>query len=213
MLKLLTRFLTVLLLVPLLSQAGEAFEEGKHYIRLTQPLPTRVPTKIEVVEAFWYGCPHCYQLEPYIGPWAKALASDVNFRKVPALFGKEWKVHGQLYYTVRTLNLDAKVDAAIFRSIHEESRRLRDPDAMANFLKPYGVSEDQFMKAYKSFGVRNQMRQADALIRNAQLTGVPALVVNGKYRISAGEAGNAKTMLKVADFLIEKERQTLKHKG
>ncbi|GFR72318.1 thiol:disulfide interchange protein [Elysia marginata] len=212
--KLLMRFLTVLLLVPLLAHAGEKFEEGKHYIRLSQPIPTTDPAKVEVMEAFWYGCPHCYQLEPYIEPWARTLAYDVNFRKVPALFGKEWKVHGQLYYTVQALGLDAnKVDAAIFHSIHQENRRLNQPDSMAKFLKLYDVSEEQFTKAYNSFGVRNQLRQADSLIRGAQLTGVPALVVNGKYRISAREAGSAKAMLEVADFLIKKEREALKSKG
>lgn len=211
--KLLMRFLMVLLLVPLLAQAEDVFEEGRQYIRLTQPIPISDPIKIDVIEAFWYGCVHCYRLEPYIEPWIKTLAFDVNFRKVPALFGAEWKVHGQLYYTVRALSLDAKVDAAIFDSIHQKNGRLNDFDTMVKFFNIYGVSEDQFMKAYQSFGVRNQLRQADALIRGAQLQGVPSLVVNGKYRISSDSAGGAKEMLEVADFLIKKERQTLKLKG
>ncbi|MCK5893563.1 MAG: thiol:disulfide interchange protein DsbA/DsbL [Endozoicomonadaceae bacterium] len=211
--KFLMRFLTVLLLVPLLAQAKDSFEEGNQYIRLTQPIPVSDPIKIDVIEAFWYGCPHCYELEPYIESWIKTLASDVNFRKVPALFGKEWKIHGQLYYTVQALSLDAKVDVAIFDSIHQKNHRLNDPDAMAKFFKVYGVSENQFMKVYQSFGVRNQLRQADALARGAQLKGVPSLVVNGKYRISSNNTGGAKKMLEVADFLIKKERQALKLKG
>lgn len=207
----LMRFLIILLL-PMFTWASETFEEGKHYIRLSQPVPTSSPTrKIEVVEAFWYGCPHCYQLEPYIKPWARALANDVTFRKVPALFGPEWKVHGQLYYTVQALEVDVdEVNTAIFRSIHQENQRLNQLDAMAGFLKRYGVSENQFIKTYNSFGVRNQLRLADSLIRGAQLTGVPALIVNGKYRLSTQEAGSFKVMLEVADFLIGKERQAMK---
>ena len=206
MIKMITRLFGLFLLLPSLVFAAGDFVEGKDYIRLAKPVATS-GSNVEVAEAFWYGCPHCFSLEPAIKSWVKKLPDDVSFRKVPAMFGKEWKVHGQLFYTARALKLGAQVDYDIFNEIHVQNNRLNNPDAMAKFLAVYGVSKGDFEKAYSSFGVKKDMQKANAVVRGSKLTGVPAFIVNGKYRVSAREAGSNARMLEVVAYLAERERQ------
>ena len=138
--------------------------------------------------------------------WKKTLPADVSFRYVPAQFRQNWKDHGQLFYTLRALNLGEKADDAVYHAIHVNGNRLETHDAMVQFVKQFGVSKADFDKAYKSFGVRNQLRQADSFIRGADVRGVPTLVVNGKYRLSVASAGSQDALFKVAEYLIQKER-------
>ncbi|MTI12513.1 thiol:disulfide interchange protein DsbA/DsbL [Sansalvadorimonas verongulae] len=196
----------VLLLWPLTVLSAEPYQEGVQYHRLDTPVPTQSSNKIEVAEAFWYGCPHCYRLEPTIEAWKRTLPDYASFRKVPAQFRPVWKSHGQLYFTIDALKLNPSVHEDVFNAIHKQGRKLATQEEMAKFVSRYGVKEAAFNKAYKSFGVRNQLRQADAVVRGSRINGVPALVVNGKYRISAQSAGGNAEMLKVAEYLIEKER-------
>ncbi len=196
--------------LPILSWAAESFQEGKHFIRLDTPVQTQSKGKVEVAEAFWYGCPHCLTLEPYLVTWKKGLPDYASFRKVPALFGGDWKTHGQLYFTLESLNVSQGVHDDVFVSIQKQGRRLITRDDMVNFVSQYGITPDAFDKAFKSFKVKNKMRQADAMIRGARITGVPALIINGKYKVSAQEAGGTAEMLKVAEYLVQKERELLK---
>lgn len=193
-----------------LLQAQEAeYKAGEHYIILPAPAPTQDPDKIEVAELFWYGCGHCFQFDPIISEWKGTLADDVNFRYVPAMFGGAWNTHAQLFYTVESLGKQAEVHTPIFEAIHRQNNRLADEDAMVALLKDHGISEDEFRKAWGSFGVRSKLEQATRLARAYRATGVPTLIVNGKYRIEGAMVGGFDEMLKVADFLVEKERQAL----
>lgn len=188
-----------------LAQAAEP-EAGKQYVELSNPVPVSKPGKIEVVELFWYGCPHCYQFEPTITPWAKKLPDDVNFVRVPAMFGGVWNVHGQLFIALEAMGVEAKVHDAVFAAIHKEGRKLADEDEMADFLADQGVDKEAFLKTFNSFGVKSQMEKDKKLAMAYQITGVPTMVVNGKYRFDLGTAGGPEQTLKLADFLIEKER-------
>lgn len=195
-------------------QAQEAaspanFKAGEHYIELTAPAPTQDPNKVEVAELFWYGCGHCFQFEPVLDEWKQGLADDVSFREVPALFGGTWNTHAQLFYTVQSLGKLEETHKAIFNAIHIEKQRLASEAEMIEFLEPYGITKEQFEKAWSSFGVRSKLSEAGRLAKAYRATGVPTLIVNGKYRIEGGMVGGFDNMLEVADFLIARERQAL----
>ena len=186
--------------------AADSYEAGKHYSILTNPVPVAAPGKIEVVELFWYGCPHCYHFEPHINAWAKKLPADVNFVHIPAMFGKLWQIHGQLFLTLDSMGVEGKVREAIFKSVQEEGNRLATPEDMADFLEKKGIDKSKFLSTYNSFAIKGQMEKARQLGMAYQITGVPAVIVNGKYRFDIGSAGSPEEVLKLADFLIEKER-------
>lgn len=195
-------------------QAQEAapatnFKAGEHYVELPTPAPTQDPGKVEVAELFWYGCGHCYQFEPVLQEWKKDLPEDVSFREVPALFGGVWNTHAQLFYTVQSLGKLEETHKAIFNAIHVEKKRLANEAEIAEFLEPYGISQEQFDKAWSSFGVRSKLAEAGRLAKAYRATGVPTLIVNGKYRIEGGMVGGFDKMLEVAEFLVARERQAL----
>ncbi|TDQ38119.1 thiol:disulfide interchange protein DsbA/DsbL [Thiopseudomonas denitrificans] len=203
-----------LLLTALLSLGGLALNTamannlvaGQHYAVLANPVTTSQADKIEVVELFWYGCPHCYQLEPTISSWKKELPEDVNFVKIPAMFGGIWNLHGQLYYSLQALKVDDSVHDAVFEALHERNRRLASLPEITAFVGGLGIDKDAFEKAWNSFGVKSQLEKAKKLAIAYQVSGVPALVVNGKYRFDIGMAGGLRETAQVADLLIEKER-------
>ena len=200
-------FLLLLALsVPGLASAAQ-WKEGTHYERLDTPVATNSQSGVEVAEVFWYGCPHCYTLNPMVTEWSKTLPEDVVFRPVPAMFGGAWNTHGQLFYTLDSLGKLEETHDAVFNAIHKQNNRLEDEDAMIDFLEAYGISEDEFRKAWSSFGVKSRIDQATRLARSYRATGVPCLIINGKYRIEGQMAGSYENMMKIAEYLIEQERQ------
>jgi thiol:disulfide interchange protein DsbA len=164
-----------------------------------------VPGKIEVVELFWYGCPHCYAFEPTINPWVEKLPGDVNFVRIPAMFGGIWNVHGQLFITLESMGVEHKVHKAVFEAIHG-GKKLATPEEMAEFLVTEGIDKDKFLSTYNSFAVKGKVEDAKKKAQAYQITGVPTMVVNGKYRFDLGTAGGPEAALSVADQLIDKER-------
>lgn len=188
------------------SAHADDIEAGKQYVELSNPVPISKPGKIEVVELFWYGCPHCYQFEPTLNPWVEKLPSDVNFVRIPALFGGLWNAHGQMFITLESMKVEHKVHDAVFRAIHKEGRKLATPEEMADFLVTQNIDRDAFLKAYNSFGVKSQMEKAKKLAMAYQINGVPVMIVNGKYRFDISSSGGPEQTLQVADHLIAKER-------
>lgn len=187
-------------------QAADPVIAGKEYIELSNPVPVSKPGKIEVVELFWYGCPHCYNFEPMINPWAEKLPEDVNFKRIPAMFGGPWDAHGQMFLTLEAMGVEHKVHAAVFEAIQVQRKHLTKPDEMADFLATQGVDKDKFLATFNSFAIKGQVQQAKELAKKYEITGVPSLVVNGKYRFDLGTAGGPDGVLNVADQLIAKER-------
>jgi len=189
-----------------LAAQAESIQAGKQYVELASPVPVSKPGQIEVVELFWYGCPHCYQFEATINPWIEQLPEDVNFVRIPALFGGVWNVHGQLFITLESMQVEQKVHDAVFNAIHKQGKKLATPDEMAEFLATQGVDQAAFLKTYNSFGVKSQMEKAKKLAMAYQISGVPVMIVNGKYRFDIGSSGGPQQALEVADHLIAQER-------
>lgn len=197
-----------------LTTAAESFryEEGSHYVKLEVPVRTSNEDVIDVTEYFSYGCPHCFRLEPLISQWKEGLPKDVEFNRTPAV----WKVGGyelyaRAYYTSVALSLVEQIHLPLFNAIHVERRRLLDLNSMAAFVSEQGIDSDVFIKNFNdSFGVKAMYQQAIARQRLYRSGGVPALIINGKYRIEASMVDNSNSnMLRVADFLINRERQLL----
>jgi len=188
------------------------FAEGTHFSRMVPAQPTvGGADKIEVAEFFWYGCNHCFDFEPYINRWAEDLPANVRFVRVPALWNALVRIHGQLYYTEEVLANNGKlVDRegfrqAVFLELHRRGNRLASESAIYAVFERFGVSQEDFRNAWGSFEVAQKMRVADDLARRYGLSSVPLIVVNGKYRTSAAEAGSYPNLLEVIDELVARE--------
>ena len=192
------------------SAMAADYQEGKHYKKLADPVMVRDPSKVEVVEVFWYGCGHCNHFEPTVKAWKMSIQSDVDFRQVPAQFSRQWKIHAGLFYLTKALKVGDKAHQAIFDSIHKYRKPLLDKDDQKEFLAQYGVSEADFDKYDDSFMVRRQLKMADQLVRDYKISGVPAIIVGGKYVVNASSAGGEEHIFGVVNHLIELERKLLK---
>ncbi|SBS35483.1 Thiol:disulfide interchange protein DsbA precursor [Marinomonas aquimarina] len=207
--KLLTA-LFVTLLLPITSAWAQDYSDGNGYTTISNPVRTADPSKIEVVEIFWYGCPHCYALEPFTQAWKKNLADDVDFKYLPAVFGRNWLAHAKAFHVADILGVEEQLHSDMFNAIHQDRKRMTSEDELAEFFTQYGVSEDEFTKQYNSFAVNSRLSQADAKIRAYGARGVPGLIVNGKYLVTAATAGGNDNIYSVVDYLIEQERQASK---
>ncbi|WP_191602084.1 thiol:disulfide interchange protein DsbA/DsbL [Marinomonas algicola] len=194
--------------LPSLAIAAD-YSPGNGYTLIKSPVRTASPDKIEVIEIFWYGCPHCFSLEPLTEAWSADLPEDVDFKFTPAVFGRNWLAHAKAYHVADILNVLDKTHSALFNAIHLDKRRLNSEDDLAEFFAQYGVSEDEFKKQYNSFAVNSRLKQADAKIRAYGARGVPGLIVNGKYLVTAETANGSNNIYNVVDYLIEQERKTM----
>lgn len=193
------------LLAPV-ALADDEFQAGRHYESIEPPAETSVETgKVEIVEMFWYGCPHCFQFEPLIASWLKTKASYIEFVRMPAVFAANWEIHARAFYAAEQLGVLDQVHEPLFDALHNERRKVFSEDEIAAFYAEHGVPAEDFHKAYNSFDVDKKTRRAAALTRKYGIGGVPAIIVNGKYRSSTQQAGSYENLLKVADFLAAKE--------
>ena len=187
------------------------YDQGIEYLAIKPPVPTEDPQKVEVVEMFWYGCPHCYHFEPKLVEWLKHKPANVVFKRVPAIFPNrpEWELHARAYYTAELLGVLDKTHEALFDAIHQQHQNLFDLDSLADFFAKYGVDKKLFKETMYSFGVQMKVDHAKELSRLYQIDGVPTLVIDGKYRTYASLTNGEEGMLKVTDYLIEKESKAL----
>ncbi len=183
------------------------YEQGKQYLLLPTPVHTVDPKRIEVAEVFWYGCSHCYDFEPILDRWAKTLPADVVLVRSPAIWHPVMELHARAYYTAVALRVLDQVHEPLFVAINVNKAKLATEQEISDLFAAHGVAAEKFAQTFHSFGVDSAVRQADARQRSYQVEGTPEIVVNGKYRVSAELAGGQEGMLKVADFLIAKERQ------
>ncbi|GGX84961.1 thiol:disulfide interchange protein DsbA [Litchfieldella qijiaojingensis] len=187
--------------------SAQSLVEGEHYKVLNEAVPTQVEEgQIEVVEAFWYGCPHCYNLEDPLNAWVAELPEDVTFYRLPATMGGDWNKHASAFYAAQELGILEATHEDFFDAIHQDGRRLTEEEDVADFFSDYGVSEEEARKALNSFGVKSQVNQAHARMRAYELMGVPALIVDGRYVITPSSAGSLENMPQIASALIEKVR-------
>ena len=179
---------------------------GTEYKLIRPAQPTENPGRIEVIEFFWYGCPHCNGLEPALVDWVKRLPPDVSFRKVHVPFNE--KRHQQLFFALETMGKAEEITPKVFAAIHNERNRLDTIDKITEFMGKHGVDPKAFREAFDSFSVQTRMRKADALAASYQVDSVPLIAVNGKYLTSPSMAGSNGNALQVADFLIGLERKS-----
>ncbi|HEB55594.1 MAG TPA: thiol:disulfide interchange protein DsbA/DsbL [Gammaproteobacteria bacterium] len=199
--------LTLIMMLAFLSTASARnYDEGIEYQRLKEPVPTQVgPGKVEVVELFWYGCPHCFRLEPDLSKWLKSKPKNVEFIRIPAVFNKTWALHAKAYYTADFLGIMDKFHKLFFDAIHLKKQPMNTVAEVKKFFLQQGVSEKDFTNVFNSFGVDAKVRRAKELSREYGISGVPALVVNGKYLTDGPMAGGRRGMIDVLNYLIKKE--------
>jgi len=199
----------LLLLLFFSCTQAEEFVAGRHYEILDNPTVTRNPSKVEVVEVFWFGCNHCYALESYIQPWKRNLPNDVDFWKSHITWNAQAETHARLFYSAKALGIEEKAVPAAFTSIWREGRNLLGNSEVEYFFKGFGVEKERYLSVSNSFGVNNAVKQADNRMRQWAVTGVPTLIVNGKYKVSGTREIGTSKLLDVVNFLIEKERRFL----
>jgi thiol:disulfide interchange protein DsbA len=199
------------LLLPLAAGAEENFKEKIHYELVLPPQPTTAPKgKVEVVEMFWYGCPHCNALEPYVNRWLKTKPDNVEFVRIPAVFQPAWELHARAYYTAEILGVLDKTHSAMFEAIHGQRRPMSSEQQIMEFFAEHGVKNEDFKRVFHSFAVEAKVRRAKDLSHRYGIDGVPSLIVNGKYRTGATLAGGNANIFKVVDFLVAKEAKEAK---
>ena len=190
------------------------FKEGQHYIRMVPSQPTMGGAdKIEVAEFFWYGCPHCYDFEPTINAWAEDIPANARFVRIPVVWNTMHELHARLFYTMEVLARNgALADGeafhyAVFQEIQTRGNRLTSEDSIRRLFERFGVDAETFDTTWKSFEVDQKLRVAKDLGRRYSIQGVPAVVVNGKYRTGGQEAGSYDAVPDVIDELIARESQ------
>jgi thiol:disulfide interchange protein DsbA len=187
---------------------------GTDFLSTQQAIPTDNPGKIEVTELFWYGCPHCNALEPQLAAWVKKQGKDVDFKRVPGIARPDWAPMAKTYYAMETLGIVEKLHAPLFDAIHNKKTLRPDDEAGAIdwVTKQSGLDKKKVQEAFASFSVNTKMTRALQIFRASGATGVPTLIIEGKFMTSSTIAGGNEEMLKVADFIIEKSRAEKKTK-
>ena len=192
----------------LLASAGSAVA-ADGYELVQPPQNTSTADQVEVVEFFWLGCPHCYAFEPMIEDWAKERPENVAFvREAPPL-NPSWEAHSRAFYAAQLLGHEDEMVSAMFEAIHEKREPMRDPNKIADLAATLGMDRDKFLATMKSFGVQTRMSRAMQLAKGAGLTGVPAIVVNGKYRTGAQLAGGNAGIIDVIEKTVATEKQAM----
>ncbi|MEW8506483.1 MAG: thiol:disulfide interchange protein DsbA/DsbL [Candidatus Thiodiazotropha sp.] len=196
----------ILILLPLLMFQTAYAEWGEGWDPIDPPIATTAPDgKVEVIEFFWYGCPHCYQMEPQLEAWLEKKPENVSFIRVPAPLNSKWTIHAQFYYAAEILGLTDKLHIPLFEALHDEKRRLYDKESLIDFAVEHGVERQKFVDALNSFGVYVKVQNARKLGQRYQLDGVPAIGINGKYKTSGTLAGSYNKMFEVVTHLVDKE--------
>jgi protein dithiol oxidoreductase (disulfide-forming) len=202
----LSLFITACMLAPLAAAAQPQFA----YTEVKPPLQTESDGKIEVIEFFWYGCPHCYTLEPTVEKWEKTIPKDVMFRRVPAVFSERWGLDAAIFYTFEAMGLLDKLHRPFFDAIHRDRLRTDNKEALFEWLQRQGVDTKKFDATMKSFGVQSKTRRATQLTVLYKIDGTPALAVNGRYTVSADQGRTQAGMFETVNYLVDLERKRTK---
>lgn len=171
---------------------------GQDYMVLEVPQRVEDPGKIEVIEFFWYGCPHCYNLEPALENWVKKLPRDVTFRRIPAVLSQAWARDAQIFYTLEALGVLERLNRPLYDAIHRDRLRTDKSDALNEWLAKNGVDPKKFNETLRSFGVQSKARRAAQLTIAYQVDGTPAIAVQGRYVVPGSSR-----ILQTTDYLID----------
>lgn len=190
---------------------AQKFEEGVHYQTLAQAQPVQTGDQIEVLEVFWYHCPHCFALEPVLDEWLeKAKPDNAEYLRMPGIFRKSTIFDARVYYTLEALGVLDQMHADVFQEIHVRKNPFKELSDLRNLLNKHGVSESDFAAAFDSFAVDTKTKHAQMMFERFQATGVPTIIIDGKYRATASTAGGHRELMELTNYLVKKaasERQ------
>jgi thiol:disulfide interchange protein DsbA len=216
MMQLFKRFLPLAAAMVLFFSAGTAAAQviaGKDYRLLNPQQPTDSGKKVEVIEFFWYGCPHCNSLQPSLRAWLKRKPADVEFKRVPAVFQDSWMPLTKAYYTIEAMGLVDKLHHDVFSAIHEQKIRLQDTTVLFDWAAKRGVDRQKFIDTYNSFAVQSRTQRSVDMTRNYDISGTPALVVDGRYltapsmTLNPDNSINYERFFRVVDELVALARK------
>ena len=189
---------------------ADQYLAGQHYTVLDTPVATASSAVVEVVEVFSYMCIHCYTFDPMLSNWQAEQDENVDFVRLPAVFNPAWQILAQAYYTAQSLGISEEMHEPLFKAVHVDRLDLSNVDTMAGLFKRYGgIEERTFKNVYEAFSVKSRVMQSRGKSRSYGITGVPTMIVNGKYRVDGQSAGGNAAMLKVVDFLVSKEQSAI----
>lgn len=190
---------------------ANAFKEGVDYLTLDKPVPTEAPAgRVEVVEFFWYSCPHCHAFEPQLEAWAKQLPKDVTLRRVPVSFRPDFEPQQRLYYVLEAMGKVEELHKKVFNAIHVEKQPLNTADAVIAWAEKQGLNKAKFAEMYNSFSVTTKARKATQLQDLYKVDGVPALGIAGRYYTTGSLTQTMARALQVTDYLVGQTRNAKK---
>lgn len=189
------------------SAQSPKIEEGFDYRILPTPQPVESKGKVEVIEFFWYGCPHCYDFEPELNAWLKRQPKDVTFRKVPVAFRDDFMPHSQLFYALEAMGKGEAMNDKVMYAMHKENKRLMKENEIADWVASQGIDRNTFLATYRSFAVASKARAARQMADAYRIDGVPTIVMQGRYVTSPSIAGTKAKAIVVMDFLEQKIRK------
>ena len=201
------KFSFIISLIVCTFQAQAEATEPQGYEVISPAQPTLEPGKIEVIEFFWYGCPHCYTFEPALEKWLANQSDNINFIRMPAIFSKRWGKHAKAFFTAESLGVEKQLHDDFFDAIQNKKQRLETEDQLAEFFVAHGVDEQKFRSHYNSFIVATKMGKAKAMAPRYGVRSVPTVIINGKYKTNATIAKGQDNITKVIDQLIAVENK------
>lgn len=200
-------FLFFILSLASISNIRAELTKGRDYAVLVSPQPTESGKNIEVLEFFWYGCPHCYKLHPHIKTWMKKMPKDVTFRYIPAIFRNSWIPGAKTFYALEVLGERNKLHDKIYDAIHINKIDLTKEELLFDWIEKQGINRKKFVDIYNSFSVGNRSSQSSQMSKKYGLRGVPSLVVDGKYLASGKMGGTPQDTIRTLDELIKIARK------
>ena len=191
-------------LITFTANAQANYQLGRDYGSLSKPLPIKQDGVVDVIEIFWYGCGHCFNLAPVVSKWAKQKDSSVNFKKMPVTWGPVHQLHAKLFYTIEALGIGETAHSAVFTAIHKEGNFLASDASIIDFLEKLGMEKSETIKYMNSFSVRQKVKRAIEITKQFKVTATPMMFVDGQYRVEA--KGGSSKMLKVVDYVIKMQK-------
>ena len=207
MMRVIRLLFSCLLLAGFLPAQAQTQSLDDAWTEIKPALPTSSGDKIEVVEIFWYGCSHCYTFEPHVKSWLENKPEDVEFRPLPGVLNSRWAVHARGYFAAQKMGALEQFHTPLFNALHAKRRNIFTRDSLIDFAGEMGLDKKEFARHYDSNETEVKIKQAFLMARDARITGVPAVIVNGRYLISASSAGSHERILDVVDHLIQQERR------
>ena len=189
------------------SAQQEPFVEGEHYQLLDEVQPVQTGDRVEVAELFWYHCPHCFRLAPFIAEWRKNIPDGAQYVGIPALLSERWEFDARAHYTFEALGLLDDLHSKYFSAIHEQRLNIGTAEQLADWVTDNGLDGSKIPDTFASFAVQNKLNFSSVMSRKYGITGVPAIIVDGRYRTSVSLAGSHAKLIKVINFLVEKAGQ------